>query len=450
MTTHDLITALQETLAKYQQNGVKEEGSVQRLEAQLAALKADVTQLQDALQTTQDEKRLLLETLREQSQQLLTLTQHVATAPTVSPPEGAEVMMASPAVPSEPSSVTVAEKAESAETTAPKKAKTAAKTKTPPAKTAAKTKPTATQKEAKPAKSGTTAKQKAPTEPEKSTEPDTETPPKASSLLDRLWDMVREFNAGKPFSQRIRFDENLAINYFGFKPSEWKAWFKGTNSAKVKRQPSQVRTNQRKAAKEGIDVLKQKWNTEFPSANLEIGVEPKPETASLETPTAPAEEATSTVEAATPALAESAEAVAVPTSEDPKTEKKKMEKTTAKKSKKAPSKESAKAPASKKPGKETTVQAAEKAKPMVEASEQKAMQELFEFFQSWNQKQENASVRFTPHTAAAFDNIELDQAREWIDQNDAEVKQFNEGVPPNNRREARQALEQLKETWSVL
>lgn len=446
MTTNDLIAALQETLAKYQQNGVKEEDSTQRLESQMTDLKANVTQLQDALQAAQDEKRLLLETLREQSQQLLTLTQHVTTAAPSATPDVGEVKVASAPAPKQ-SSAAKAPVDEPAKAPAAKKTKTpSTKAKATPEKAPAKTPSMATKKGAKAAK---------PEPAPKKSKTTSDTP-----SLDQLWDMVRMFNAGKTFAQRIRFDENLAMHHFGFKPSEWKAWYKGTNSAKVKRQPPQVRTNQRKAAKEGIDALKQQWNEAFPSAPITTEEAPTSE-ATPEASTAPTKNkkpsSNDQVATATASVAV-AEVVTTPApqeqtaTQEPSARKSSKTKS-AKTGKASAGKKASKAPAAKKATKQTDkttpTKGADNASPS-EGGGQKAMQELFEFFQSWNQKDGNAAVRFTTHTAAAFDNIEIEQAREWIDQHPSEVKQSNEGIPPNNRREARQALAQLKETWSLL
>lgn len=481
MKTNDLIAALQETLAKYQQNGTKEEDSTQRLEAQLAELKADVTQLQSSLQAAQEEKLLLLKTLREQSQQLLTLTQHVATGSPVTAPEVGAVEAASAVLATESLPVE-ADMEKTPKTTSTKKSKTpSAKAKTTPTKAPTTAKPVEAKAEEKPAKKEVKAAAK-------------EAPAVVKAVpttpsLDQLWDMVRAFNAGKPLPQRIRFDEHLAVNYFGFKSSEWTDWYKGTNSAKVKRQPSQVRTNQRKAAKEGIDLLKQQWNATFPSAPVTAEESVKSEVLTSEEPSASVAEPPSEAKAV-PAVSEATTVTAPETqvqTTNQKTSTQKPGKATQKATKPSVSKKINKADSPKKadpsskqadpsskqvdtpskqadtPSKKADKKAtsskkasAKSDKPQAEPpvpaemNGQKAMQELFEFFQSWNQKAENASIRFTPHTAASFDNIELDQARGWIDEHQSEVTLLNEGVPPNNRREARQALEQLKATWSLL
>ncbi|MEO1146816.1 MAG: hypothetical protein AAFY26_14620 [Cyanobacteria bacterium J06638_22] len=432
MTTNDLIAAVQETLAKYQQNGVKEEDSAQWLETQLTDLKANVTQLQDSLQSAQEEKRLLLETLREQSQQLLTLTQHVTTTTLGVAPQ-VEAKAAPPSAPAQHSDV----EAKVDEPTVAKSAKTVSTKgkKAAPAKAPAKSKSTATKKGAK-----VTQAEAAPPESK---------PPSDTPSLDQLWDHVRAFNAGKPFGQRIRFDENLAMNHFGFKPSEWKDWFKGTNSAKVKRQPPQVRTNQRKAAKEGIDTLKQQWTAKFPSfpamedastsetSPPDVGVTPS-ETSSSK------RQEDSAVASTVVAEPESTTDPALPPTKTTSAKKASKASATKKAGKAASTKKAAKKSAKPTPPETSNKTTAS------DGSQPKAMQELFEFFQSWNQQEGNAAVRFTTHTSAAFDNIEIEQAREWIDQHPDEVKQLNEGIPPNNRRDARQALAQLKATWSVL
>ena len=431
MTTNDLIAALQETLAKYQQNGV-EEDSAQRLETQLTDLKANVTQLQDALQSAQEEKRLLLETLREQSQQLLTLTQHVTTTAL-----GVAPQVEAKATPTSTSEQHPEVDAKVDKPTVTKSAKTtSAKGKATLVKAPAKSKSTATKKGVKVIR------------PE-STPPESETASNTPSL-DQLWDHVRAFNAGKPFGQRIRFDENLAINHFGFKASEWKDWYKGTNSAKVKRQPPQVRSNQRKAAKEGIDSLKQQWNVAFPASRLTESA-PKAEKSSPDAVVAPTETSSLNLQeaapVATPTVVAEPKSTTDPASSSTKTTsaKKKSKASAAKKASKASSIKKA----TKKSDKPTLTETSDKTAAS-NGSKPKAMQELFEFFQSWNQQEGNAAVRFTTHTSAAFDNIEIEQAREWIDQHPDEVKQLNEGIPPNNRRDARQALAQLKATWSVL
>jgi len=367
MTTNDLVAALQETLSRYQQNGNPENDSTQQLESQLADLKATVAHLQETLRSAQDEKRLLLETLSEQSQQLSRLTQIVVpgAVPASQPAVGKSPLVAEEAI-APPSSEEVK-----------------APTKSKPKSQRKKTETEAAVEKATPAPTAKTSKAKA--------EP---------SRLDVLWDKVRDYNRGKPFPVRIKFDENLAMQHFGFTPQEWDAWYQGSNRAKAKRQPSQVRSNKRQAAKDAIETLKQQWVSEFPDSPLTAQVSAPPiKTAETEPETTPEPSAQpAATETSASASDTPAEAIAPPPKGD---------------------------------------------------SPEDNLNALLQLFQSWNQNEANPSVRLTPYTATNF-GIDVQQAREWMESHQEKIDRLNEGVPPNNRREARQALNRLKETWALV
>lgn len=367
MTTNDLVAALQETLSRYQQNGTQENDITQHLENQLNDLKATVAHLQASLSAAHDEKRLLLEALTEQSQQLSRLTQLMTPAgvspslPALSAPSAAPL----PEVESPPAVSEETKAPTKSKSRSPKKAEVDAQQPSPEAEAPV---PSARTKKAKP----------------------------EASRLDTLWEKVRDYNTGKPNSERVKFDESLAMKEFGFTPEEWDTWYQGSNRAKVKRQPAQLRSNKRQSVKEAIATLKQDWVTEFPDSPVASHVTPpaatEPDTAP---PPAPPE--------ASPAESEPAPA---PTSE-------------------------AIAPASKGETTEDNLNA------------------LLQLFQSWNSNEVNPSVRLTPYTATSF-GFDVQQARDWMDAHQQEIDQLNEGVPPNNRREARGALNRLKETWALV
>lgn len=369
MTTNNLVVALQDTLSRYQQNGTQKNDITQQLEAQINDLKVMVAHLQASLRAAQDEKRMLLETLSEQSQQLSQFAHLLAPA----------AMALNDAVVDEPLSVVTPE-TESVSFVEEEEAPITVKTRS---RKKSQDEAKAVPEVEEPARRTRAKKEKS--EPVR---------------LDKLWEMVRDYNKGKTNPERVKFDENLAVKDFGIAPEEWDAWYQGSNRAKVKRQPAQVRSNKRQAAKDAIALLKEDWVKDFPDSLVTLEVAPSTVSSGVQSKTTldvgikPSTERMSTK----PEALLSAEAIAPP------------------------------------------------AKGELVAENLHA---LLLLFQSWNQGESNPSVRLTPYTATAF-GVDVQQAREWMETHQEEIDQLNEGVPPNNRREARQALNRLKETWALV